>query len=157
MIVNQPFPSSATTTNGQGPGRPVTVAIKETPQNPPLVESLLSGVSLVAKVLLCVGLGAILLAWETIGKLFRPMQESISIGPVGPGQPTAAAPSPTPQPTIKVPLMPIDDYSRWDEEEIIRRLDTLTARQLRVIDDFERAHLHRPRILQEIDRMLATR
>jgi hypothetical protein len=154
MIMNRLPPASSIATDGQRTARAINVAIKEAPDIHPVVESLLSRLSLVAKVLLYLGLGAIVLAWEMIGKLFHPPHDST---PGGPDKPTAAGSPPSSQPAIKVPMVPIDDYSRLDEEHVIRRLDDLTETQLRVVGDFERAHLHRPRILQEIDRMLALR
>ena len=56
---------------------------------------------------------------------------------------------------VKVPVLPIDNYERATEQEIVEQLPDLTPDQLRVLGEYEAIHEARTTILDAIDDQLS--
>jgi hypothetical protein len=96
--------------------------------------------------------GAIVALWEVVNNLFQTVyqqgsQYAASIG--------ASAKPEANQESVKVPMMPIDNYSRLSVKDIVERLDDLSPSDLQVVRQHERSNKKRAAILKAIDRKLA--
>jgi hypothetical protein len=95
--------------------------------------------------------GIIVVIWETVSKLFQTIySQGLQYGPALGGAKPAAAPM-----AVKVPILPIDNYSRMDVDEIIKCLDGLSPAELAVVKNFESSHENRGPIVNAIDKRLA--
>lgn len=56
---------------------------------------------------------------------------------------------------VRVPVLPIENYDDRSVPEIIQRLATLSAEQLRVVLEYERGHQARPTLLSAVDALLS--
>jgi hypothetical protein len=56
---------------------------------------------------------------------------------------------------LKVPMLPIDNYSQLSVKEITTQLDELSPDDLQVVKQYERGHKKRSSVLESIDRRLA--
>jgi hypothetical protein len=109
------------------------------------------GVQYILQTPLFIIVGIIVTAWEAVNKLFQTVSaQGAQYSSVLGGARPAAAPT-----NIKVPILPIDNYSRLNVEEVIRRLDGLTVTELGVVKIFESSHENRVTILRAIDKRLA--
>jgi hypothetical protein len=93
--------------------------------------------------------GIIVVIWETVNKLFQTVysqgiQYGSALGGAKPAAPMA----------VKVPILPIDNYSRMDVDEIIRALDELSLAELAVVKNFESSHENRAPILNAIEKRI---
>jgi hypothetical protein len=107
------------------------------------------GVQYLIQTPLFIIVGIIVVVWETVSKLFQTVysqgaQYSSALGGTQPAGP----------PT-KVPILPIDNYSRMNTDEIIGRLEGLSLAQLDIVKNFESSHERRAPILEAIERRVA--
>jgi len=56
---------------------------------------------------------------------------------------------------IKVPMMPIDNYSQLDIDGVISRLEGLSVSELGIVANFERNHENRAPVVDAIEKRLA--
>ncbi len=56
---------------------------------------------------------------------------------------------------MHVPVLPIEDYDKLNHEQIINKLEGLTAEQLAVLRDYEQTHANRSTVLKAIQARLA--
>jgi hypothetical protein len=95
--------------------------------------------------------GTLVVIWETVNKLFQMVYSQGAQYSAGlAGAAPAAAPT-----KVKVPILPIDNYSRMDADEIIGRLEGLSLAELGVVKNFESSHENRAAILEAIERRVA--
>jgi hypothetical protein len=92
--------------------------------------------------------GILMMIWEMVNKLFQAVyhQGAQLAGQSAANQRTEAGPV-----KFKVPMMPIDNYSRLDIDGVIRSLEGLTADQLDIVKNFEISHQNRQAILDAVD------
>ncbi|HVO96033.1 MAG TPA: hypothetical protein VMT22_24470 [Terriglobales bacterium] len=97
-----------------------------------------------------IAVGIIVIIWEMINKLFHAVyqQGAQMAAPKGASQGEAGPVK------VKVPMMPIDNYSRLDIEEIIHSLEGLTPTDLDIVKNFELSHGNRQVIIDAIDQRL---
>jgi hypothetical protein len=96
--------------------------------------------------------GAIVTLWEVMNNLFQSVYQQ--------GSQYAASLGANTKPngnreSVKVPVMPIDNYSRLSVRDIVRRLDNLSRSDLQVVKQHERSTKNRVSVLGAIDRKLA--
>jgi hypothetical protein len=95
--------------------------------------------------------GIIVVVWETVSKLFQTVYSQGAQYSAGlAGAKPAAAPT-----KVKVPILPIDNYSRMDVDEVIGHLEELSVAELGVVKHFESSHENRAPILEAIEKRVA--
>jgi hypothetical protein len=94
--------------------------------------------------------GIIVVVWETVNKLFQMLySQGIQYGSaLGGAKPVTTM-------AVKVPMLPIDNYSRMDVDAIITCLDELSLAELSVVKNFESSHENRTPILNAIEKRIA--
>jgi hypothetical protein len=92
--------------------------------------------------------GVIVMIWETFNRLFQAIYQQGAQLASHPGESRTAETGPV---RIKVPMMPIDNYSQLDIDAIIGSLEGLTPAELGVVRDYEISHENRQLILNAID------
>lgn len=50
--------------------------------------------------------------------------------------------------------LPVPDYDRLDVDEVVRRLEGLTAREVEKLEEYEKHHKNRPVLVERMDRSL---
>ncbi|QIN84314.1 hypothetical protein GBA63_17915 [Rubrobacter tropicus] len=50
--------------------------------------------------------------------------------------------------------LPVADYDQLDVEEVVRRLEGLTAREVEKLEEYEKHHKNRPVLVERMDRCL---
>lgn len=130
------------------------LAIRDSTVRKGLLGGLLKGVQVVAETAFYIGCGAILVAWETIAELIQSAPAK-KAGPPGARRP-ALEKQPL-LPKVKIPLLPIDNYSRLGAGQIFGLLPTLSPEQLSLLRDFEVDHRNRRIVLRAIDEILSRR
>jgi hypothetical protein len=96
--------------------------------------------------------GVFVAVWEMINNLFQTVYQQgaqYTAHVSGNGKQEA-----TPN-GLKVPMLPIDNYSQLSVREITGQLDGLSPEDLQVVKQYERSHKKRASILETIDRRLA--
>jgi hypothetical protein len=109
------------------------------------------GIQFMIQTPLFIIVGIIVVVWETVSKLFQTVYSQgaqYSAGLAG------AKPGVTPT-KVKVPILPIDNYSRLDAGEVISRLEGLSLGELGVVKNFESSHENRAPILEAIEKRIA--
>jgi hypothetical protein len=96
--------------------------------------------------------GVIVIIWETINKLFQAVYQQGAQFTAEHGESAKAETSPI---KIKVPMMPIDNYSQLDIEGVISRLEGLSISELGIVENFERNHENRAPVVVAIEKRLA--
>ena len=96
--------------------------------------------------------GILVMVWETINKLFHTIYHQGAQLAEQTGV-TGTAPGGTMK--IKVPMMPIDNYSQLDASGVISSLEGLTPAELNVVKNFETSHGNRQEIIDAIDQQLS--
>jgi hypothetical protein len=129
-----------------GTASPEKLVIRDRTDAKIFFEKLLKAVQIAIKALFFIGCGAIAMAMERL----RHRNKTAS----GTGSTHDSSASETPQ-GIKVPVLPIDNYSRLNPDRIVENLTGLSREQLTLVRDFEAAHKHRNRILEAVDQRLA--
>jgi hypothetical protein len=96
--------------------------------------------------------GAIVALWEVINNLVQTIyqQGSQYAASLGATVKTEANQAP-----VKVPMMPIDNYSRLSMRDVLRRLDDLSPEDLQVVRQHERDNKNRTAIIRAIDKKLS--
>jgi hypothetical protein len=109
------------------------------------------GLQFLIQIPLFIIVGVIVTLWEIINKLFRLVyqQGTQLVSQTGESRMTGAAPA-----TIKVPIMPIDNYSQLDPDGVIARLDSLSPTELGIVKNHEVNHENRQSILAAIEHRL---
>jgi hypothetical protein len=92
--------------------------------------------------------GVIVVIWETINKLFQAISQQGAQLTSQQGESRRAEAGPV---RIKVPMMPIDNYSQLDIDAIIGSLEGLTLAELDIVKNYEISHENRQLILDAID------
>jgi hypothetical protein len=109
------------------------------------------GIQAIIQTPLFIIVGVIVVIWETVNKLVQTVYaQSSQYGSALGGAKAAGASI-----NVKVPILPIDNYSRMDVDEVVSRLDGLSATELGVVKIFESSHENRAPILKAIDKRLA--
>jgi hypothetical protein len=104
-----------------------------------------------AQIIFYIGCGAVAVALEQLMKIFRAMDgggDTVSPGESGPRKPEAQPQS------IKVPMLPIDNYNRLNSKQVIGQLAGLSEDQLRIVRAHEARQKNRMIVLEAIDRRL---
>jgi hypothetical protein len=109
------------------------------------------GIQLVLQAVLFILSGAVVVAWEGFGKLSHTVygkgtQYGLDLLKRG-------APKP-PAEKIRVPVLPLDNYSQLSVEDIISRLEGLSPEELTLIRNFESGQENRSAVLKAIDQRL---
>jgi hypothetical protein len=109
------------------------------------------GLQFIVQTPLFIIVGVLVMVWETINKLFHSIyqQGAQLAGQAGAPQGGSSAAA-----KIKVPMMPIDNYSQLDADGIVRNLEGLTPAELDVVKKFEMDHGNRQAIIDAIDQRL---
>lgn len=96
--------------------------------------------------------GVIVMIWEAVNKIFSAVyqQGSHLAGQAARGQATGASAA-----HVKVPMMPIDNYSHLSIDEVLSNLEGLSPTELNVVKKFETDHDNRQVILDAIDQRLS--
>jgi hypothetical protein len=116
-----------------------------------LLRQLGNGVQIVFKAIFFILCGAIVVIWESFGKAFQTVYEKGS--EYGADLLSVSAPKPAPQ-KVKVRVLPIDNYSHLSVDELLSRLETLSAEELAMIKSLEMAQQNRSVILEAIEKKL---
>jgi hypothetical protein len=95
--------------------------------------------------------GIIVAVWEGVNKVLQ----TISTQGAHYGSALGGAGLTGTSTNIKVPILPIDNYSRLDVDEVVSRLEGLSVTELGVVKIFESSHENRAPILVAIDKRLA--
>ena len=104
----------------------------------------------VIQVPLFIIVGILVMVWETASKLFHLVySQGVQHGAELTGPKPASAP-----PKVKVPILPIDNYSRLDADGVVRRLNGLSLTELMVVKNFENSHEKRVLVLEAIEQRL---
>jgi hypothetical protein len=95
--------------------------------------------------------GVLVMVWEMINKVFQAVyhQGTQLAAPSDASQRAQTGPV-----KIKVPMMPIDNYSHMDIDGVIGSLEGLTPAELGVVKNFEVSHANRQAVLDAIDQRL---
>jgi hypothetical protein len=96
--------------------------------------------------------GIIVMVWEMINKVFQAVYHQGAQLTAQSGATQRAETGPV---KIKVPMMPIDNYSQLDLDGVIGSLNGLTPAELDVVKNFEVAHGNRQAIIDAIDQRLS--
>jgi hypothetical protein len=112
--------------------------------------SLGRGVQFMIQTPLFIVIGVLVVVWETVSKLFQTVYSQGTQYSSGLG---GAKPAGTSK-NVKVPVLPIDNYSRMDVDEVIGHLEKLSVAELRVVKKFESGHEKRAPVLDAIDKRL---
>jgi hypothetical protein len=130
------------------------VNIKEEPQSEaePSYSYLGKGLQFLIQTPLFILVGVIVVIWETINKLFQAVYQQGAQFTSERGESAKAEISPV---KIKVPMMPIDNYSQLDIEEVIGHLEGLSVSELGIVANFEKDHQNRAPVLAAIEKRLA--
>jgi hypothetical protein len=96
--------------------------------------------------------GVLVVIWETINKLFHAVYQQGAQLTSERGEGAKAEVSPV---KIKVPMMPIDNYSQLDIEGVISRLEGLSVSELAIVENFERKHENRAPVVDAIEKRLS--
>lgn len=127
--------------------------IKERAAEPSIFNQVMSGLRAFTETVLFISVGAAVTAWEKIGKIWN------SEPAVNPGQIPKPAKSPKSSASepkvlkVKVPLLPIDNYQQLTADQVIERLNRLSADQLKTVGLFESSHKKRKSVLETIERL----
>jgi hypothetical protein len=109
------------------------------------------GVQYIIQTPLFIIVGILVVIWETVSKVFQTVSSQAAQYSAGhAGAAPAAA-----QGKVKVPILPIDNYSRMDPDEIISRLEALSVAELGIVKNFESSHENRAAILEAIEKRVA--
>jgi hypothetical protein len=95
--------------------------------------------------------GVIVIIWETINKLFQAIYQQGAQLTSQQGESRRAQSGPV---GIKVPMMPIDNYSQLDVDGVIARLDGLSPTELGIVKNYEINHENRQSIVEAVERCL---
>jgi hypothetical protein len=128
------------------------LAIKESPGPKSPMARWLRLAQIGAQIVFYIGCGAVAVALEQLTKLFRSMNGGGDTVPTGGSE--SRRPEGQPQ-SIKVPMLPIDNYSRLNSKQVIGRLAGLSEEQLRIVRAHEARQKNRVNVLEAIDRRLA--
>jgi hypothetical protein len=129
------------------------LVVKERSGELPLFNQLIKGFLIFTETLLFISVGAVVTAWEKIGKILKPDYDGRSNEPLEPSKLINSPSAEIIKVKIKVPLLPIDDYQLLTADQIIKRMKGLSQEQLETIWLFENAHRNRKSILEMIDRL----
>jgi len=148
--------NSETSMSGSGvaPSSSKTIRIRVTNglKDGHVFETILKGAQLIAEAALFMSVGAIMMAWDGIGKLVRSARHKGGGGSFD----LAAGLTPRPRPVkVKVPIFPIDNYTSLTASEVIKNLERLVPEQLRLVRAFEIESKNRKTIVEAVDRILA--
>jgi hypothetical protein len=109
------------------------------------------GLETLIRVPLFIIVGFVVVVWEAIARVLRSvLQQSGQLARPG-AETRVSAVAATP---VKVPMMPIDNYSQLDADEIIARLEKLEADELAIVKDYEIDHGNRQAVLDAIEQRL---
>jgi hypothetical protein len=109
------------------------------------------GIRLIIQTVFFIVCGVIVVIWEGFGKAVQTVYEKGS--EYGTDLLSIPAAKPASQ-KVKVPVLPIDNYSHLSVDEIFARLKTLSAEELTMIKNFEMGQQHRSVILEAIEKKL---
>ena len=96
--------------------------------------------------------GIIVMVWEMINKVFQAVSHQGAQFTSERGESAKTEVSPV---KIKVPMMPIDNYSQLDIDGVISRLEGLSVSELGIVANFERNHENRAPVVDAIEKRLA--
>jgi hypothetical protein len=128
------------------------IAIKDRTERKSFLDLFLQDVYLVAEAAFFIGCGAVKVAWEGLEKLLKAARDR-----TGTDRSIREVPERERPNAVKIPLLPIDNYTRLDADRIVRLLRGLSADQLRLLQEFETRQKNRQRVLRAIDRLLEQR
>jgi hypothetical protein len=148
--------NSETSMSGAGVAPPssktVRIRVTDAVKDGHVFEAILKAAQLIAEAAFFMSVGAIMMAWDGIGKLVRSARHKGGLGSFD----LAAGFTPQPRPMkVKVPILPIDNYTGLTASEVIKGLERLAPEQLRLVRDFEIDNKNRKTIVEAIDRVLA--
>jgi hypothetical protein len=95
--------------------------------------------------------GILVMIWEAVNKMFHLIYQQ---GAQLAAQSDASQRAEAGPVKVKVPMMPIDNYSQLDIDGVIRSLDGLGPAELDIVKHFEMSHANRQVILDAIDQRL---
>jgi hypothetical protein len=110
------------------------------------------GLDALIRVPLFIIVGFVVVVWEAVNRVLRTVLQQG--GPFTAGAPVETRVSGVAPTPVKVPMMPIDNYSQLDAEEVIARLDTLEAAELAIVRNYEIDHGNRQSVLAAIEQRL---
>ncbi|GEM_PF-3119385 len=126
-------------------------------KSPPVLENIFVGVQQITKTALYISCGAAMYAWEAIEKVVQSLYGSRTHARFLVKNAEKTPKPPGRAQKIKIPILPIDDYDRLDESQIVPQLEGLSDRALRLLRGYEEENRNRGAILREIDRRLMGR
>jgi hypothetical protein len=130
----------------------IRITVRERVESRVSLDQLLRGLQTIAETVFYIGVGAVRTAWEGIGKLWATARDTGAIRPME----GVFLSKPRPRSVrIKVPVLPIDNYSSLTADEVVKRLDGLSPDQLEFLRSFETEHKNRKTVLEAVNRMLA--
>lgn len=125
------------------------IVIRDRPPKRSFVDQFVKGIQLLAETFFFMGCGAVRFAWEGMAKIVKNGQDQI------PKRLPFSAPVSAPRPTVRIPILPLDDYNQLNAAEIVKLLATLSPEQLRVLKEFEESNKNRKTVLAAIDQRLS--
>jgi hypothetical protein len=108
------------------------------------------GLQMMIQTPLFIIVGIVVVIWETVSKLFQAVYSQGAQYGGGLAAKPGAAPT-----KVKVPILPIDNYSRMGVDEVIGHLEELSVADLGIVRNFESSHENRAPILEAIEKRLA--
>jgi hypothetical protein len=110
------------------------------------------GLEALNRVPLFIIVGFVVVVWDAVNRVLqRVVQQAGHVASGTAGETHVSGVAPTP---VKVPMMPIDNYSQLDAEEVIARLDSLGAAELAIVRQHEIDHANRQAVLDAIAQRL---
>ena len=110
------------------------------------------GLEALIRVPLFIIVGFVVLVWEAINRVLRTvLQQGAQLSTASPVERRVSSVTKT---AIKVPMMPIDNYSQLSAEDIVARLENLGAAELAIVRSYEIDHENRQAVLEAIDQRL---
>jgi hypothetical protein len=130
----------------------IRISIRDKVDSRVVLDQLLRGVQTIAETVFYIGVGAVKTAWEGIEKLWATARDAGASRPLKVG---IVSQPPRGSVRIKVPVLPIDNYSSLTADEIVKRLEGLSPDQLEFLRSFETEHKNRKTVLEAVNRMRA--
>lgn len=119
-----------------------------------ILEDLLFGVQKVTLTAFYISCGAVMYAWEALGKMFQTINVPGQRMPLSVKK-SEKKPRYSRKPRkMTVPILPIDSYDRLEIGQVLERLAGLSERELRLVRNYEASNRGREEILRAIDRRL---
>jgi hypothetical protein len=130
----------------------IRISVRDKVDSRVVLDQLLRGVQTIAETVFYIGVGAVRTAWEGIGRLWATARDAGASRPSDVGvvsQPRRGSVR------IRVPVLPIDNYSSLTADEVVKRLEGLSPDQLEFLRSYEMEHKNRRTVLEAVNRMRA--